>query len=1142
MGQRIFPGFVVGGVMLALLVTSARADWPVARHDPQRTAAASGTSTITKPAPYWQIYLGGTLSDDTHLALDINQDGTVEIVYLAGGRAIAKLPNNQIVWASPPVELTGIDDVADVYGDGGLEVVAHSTRGVVLLSGKTGKVLWTEPAGEVGAVSAVRVGDLNGDGHPDILIDDCACCGTTATSATPGAAYTFAGGAPKLLWNPPSAPTRSHCGSSAVVLGDWDGNGTLDVAYASTNTVLFASGPTGALLGTSDPVIPAVGSLTAELYYATCDTANVDGRPGDELVCYSDMYYAADSAGSRSVFVATYDAAAAPPVKVLWTQAETNVVGGQLVNVGGSLSDLDGDGTFEVTVAGFDGTAWTTTVYDAASGAVLATIPGYELTGIADLTGTGHRAVLASSIQSGALTAWTFKRGASPAIAMSWSLPSGPSEVEQVDWSKKPRSSCYQKALALDLKGNGASNPVFSMPATTTTPATLIAYDASGQTTPKALATYSVPSDITLLTHQVFPKVDRPYDQLLVTRNDGYLVVLDDMFAPTNTFTSTVCVDSCITTTTPGLVVGGYTGAPIAPNLGGGSGSADNVVVTDSRGFLLRLDPTAAWMAQAPTVSWQLAGASSPTMVPGLNAGAPGIVCSQGSALTALSAAGTTLWTKAVPGTLEYDPLYGDVNGDGVPDIFASYNATGSVESYQVYDGKTGSPLWTAPPTAALQWGVEPFAVADYNGDGVSDVWAVLNTLQVFSGPSGAVLAQNTSFLAYFTPTIADVDFDGVNEATMSQGYYPARTFKHDLNTTLWVGPDDRPYQDGARAVCPAETSVWVQPSTETPGLVRLITMNGTSAGATTSLYLAGGAVSPARSATAYTGTLGNVTVKQDLLGTNDHPSALVPSADGYIYALNPCTGALDWAYDVGFPPGEVVFADTSGDGVDEMLVTAADGYLYAFSQQVLAPPAWVYDTDPAHGITSKEASQVTTSISLSAAWAPVAGADAYQLAVTTEGGSFVTEPNWLEVGSGTSTTTKPLPLVNGAKYFQLVRAISKTKGSSPATSSSGVTVQIVPQGPGDGGTIKQPVDAGRVGDGGRHGSDAADASSGDGSQTGGASSGGCSCKVASRADRSAAWLGAVVPLVALARRRRRGLRAHRSRLPSVPNRGRIAM
>src|SRR5580704_4601817 len=200
MHQRVVSALVVAAAVSAICAP-ARADWPVARHDPQRTATAAGSSTITKPTPYWQIYLGGTLADDTHIAIDINQDGVVEVVYLAGGKAIAKLPDNQIVWASPPVELEMIDGVADVYGDGGLELVAHGSRGVVLVSGKTGQVLWTEPAGEVGEVGAVRVGDMTGDGHPDILIDDCACCGTSATSATPGAAYSFTGGTAKLLWN-----------------------------------------------------------------------------------------------------------------------------------------------------------------------------------------------------------------------------------------------------------------------------------------------------------------------------------------------------------------------------------------------------------------------------------------------------------------------------------------------------------------------------------------------------------------------------------------------------------------------------------------------------------------------------------------------------------------------------------------------------------------------------------------------------------------------------------------------------------------------------------------------------------------------------------------------------------------------------
>ena len=144
-------------------------------------------------------------------------------------------------------------------------------------------------------------------------------------------------------------------------------------------------------------------------------------------------------------------------------------------------------------------------------------------------------------------------------------------------------------------------------------------------------------------------------------------------------------------------------------------------------------------------------------------------------------------------------------------------------------------------------------------------------------------------------------------------------------------------------------------------------------------------------------------------------------------------------------------------------------------------------------------------------------GADGYQLAVTTAQGEFVSEPNWIGLGPVTSTTTKPLPLVDGATYYQLVRAISKTKGASPATRSSGVVVHVVAASSGDAGGLAPAGTHPQV--------DAAGQSDG-GVGTGSASSSGCSCEVGARGRGPVRALGCLlVALLAWLRRRAYPLR-----------------
>jgi hypothetical protein len=553
--------------------------------------------------------------------------------------------------------------------------------------------------------------------------------------------------------------------------------------------------------------------------------------------------------------------------------------------------------------------------------------------------------------------------------------------------------------------------------------------------------------------------------------------------------------------------VGGFVPAPIAPRL---DGSADAVIVTDSRGVLERLDASKAWLAKSPTVSWEFPGGHDPSAAPAI-APSGGLVCARGSNLAALDPTGKTIWEKPMPsgGTVTYDPLATDVTGDGTADVIAAYSTAGSVLNLQAFNGKDGSPIWSSPVSEALQWGYYPFSLADHDGDGTADVYMVLNTLRAHSGKTGAKLAENATFLAYFTPVVADVDGDGVDDLTMSRGYYPARTFKKDLTTALWTGGDDRPYQHGARAVCGSQ-SIWVQPSSQYKGMVRFHAMDGS---ATSTIYLAGGkAFAKPEDATGFLGTLGDVAMKQDLVGGGDHPSALVGSTDGFLYALDPCKKTVDWAYDLRFGVGNPILADTDGDGVDEVLVGAADGYLHAIGPRVLEAPTGVNDNDPYGAVPGPDVDKVATADRLAGSWNAVTGADGYQIAVLTEGGTFVTQPDWVDVGAAKSFVASGISLSVGKKYFWAVRAISKTKGSSLETRSNGVVVESATAP--DGGTIGDAM----LGD------DDAGTGVGDvepiGAIDDGTSSSGCGCHTTAT-NAHAGWLS-LLALVALRRRRAR--------------------
>jgi hypothetical protein len=329
--------------------------------------------------------------------------------------------------------------------------------------------------------------------------------------------------------------------------------------------------------------------------------------------------------------------------------------------------------------------------------------------------------------------------------------------------------------------------------------------------------------------------------------------------------------------------------------------------------------------------------------------------------------------------------------------------------------------------------------------------------MRVLSGSTGAqILLGGSATVPYFMPTLFDANGDGLDEVTLHGGQQPAQMLSHDLVTTLWTSSlDDLPYPYGAVAVCPSGP-VLVEGSLQTTAQLSMTPMSGPSAGKATTIVLAAGAryadVASATMVGAEMGQLTSAATHADLTGAG-RPSTLVGSSDGFLYAVNPCDGTLDFAMGFGASVGQPVFGDTDGDGRDEILVMVGDGYLYDIKNQAIAPPGFVWDIDLAHGITT-DIDVIHTVDTLYCKWGAVPGATGYEVAILAAGGGFVTQnPSWKTVNAAATVATLPgLSLTDGAKYFCAVRTVGPD-GKSPDALSKGVVVE----GMGDGG----PADAG---------------------------------------------------------------------------------
>lgn len=438
-------------IVLVALCTSgmepARADWPLPRGDRARSGATRGQGNLVAPVPYWRYYLGGAIGPRQARVLDLDRedrsDGRGELVFVAGGKLLARDRDDNARWETPVLGIDGIVAADDLNGDGQLELVARTGDRVIIVSAASGQVLWAEPGDDLGTLGDVRVGDLDADGVSDLLVQECGCC--RVNNGATGFAYGFARGfdAAERLWTLPSV----LCGGTlSMAIADVDGDGRVEVILGERRRIVALSGSTGS-------EVAATAQLGDRVGQSRCLPANVDGRPGEELVCLQSNQALPASEPGHRLFVLGHarDTLGQAELVVLW-QRDVGEVHGQARFAAAPVVDLDGDGALEIVTSGVDASAGaaTTYVHDAATGNLRATAASQRVVGTIPAAAGKQTAVLLTA-QGDDLHAW---RLAGDALALQWSLPDRRVLLEP-DWALVPRVYVAERVLALDLTGDG---------------------------------------------------------------------------------------------------------------------------------------------------------------------------------------------------------------------------------------------------------------------------------------------------------------------------------------------------------------------------------------------------------------------------------------------------------------------------------------------------------------------------------------------------------------------------------------------------------------------------------------------------------------------------------------------------------------